>query len=86
MKYLMFGGPAHMDVLENPEESERAPGIISLVVSESDEAAGINAKLVEHGIEPPLGTYQAHYIKFLRHGDDVLYIFMGQEGEIPTED
>jgi hypothetical protein len=84
MNYVMFGGPAHMDILE--ADSEWAPRVISLVVSDSDESAGINAKLVEHGIEPPVGTYQAHYVQLTQYKDDILYIFMGQEGEVPTED
>lgn len=84
MNYFLFGGPAHMDVL-SAEDDERAPGIISLVVSDSDESANINRQLVERGIEPPFGTYQAHYVKFLRHNEDILYIFLGHEGEVPDE-
>ena len=83
MKFLMFGGPAHMDTIES--EGERAPGIISLVVSDSDETANVNRQLVQMGIEPPFGTYQAHYVKFMAYEEDVLYIFMGQEGEIPDD-
>lgn len=78
-----FGGPAHLDEMEVEEPRT----IHSIVVSANEERAQTDKQLMEElGIPPPFGTYIAHYFFLTEWMGERLYVFAGEQGEIPEGD